>query len=420
VRHAPAKTAAKPFDLSASTSGVSCAPAICTIMIKRLLVQIVIGVVLFLVIDVLVLVTGLAGARERADAANRTYRVRHDVVHHSLAPSFSGQGRWGGMVYAVHTNDLGFLDAQVRQVPKQAGKPRVVVVGDSFGESIGFGWNESFVGRFAAARGDIDVLNASVSSYSPIVYYRKVKWLLDQGYKVDHVVVSMDISDIQDEAQYVMDGDKVVIRQPRPGEPAAAQPEQGRLAQMLLNLPLTSIAYFTAKSTLQKVRGYDSVFNRCRSAWTYDGNSLATDAHYRDTAEGQLQEFATCERGTGPRIASGEKGNIDRAVARAVHWMSELHELLRAQGIALSVMVYPWPAQLHHDDRDSRQVRIWRDWCAGRCAHFVDTFPDFFAVKAAQPQTWYRDLYIPGDVHFNARGNQMLADKLHAVIAVGR
>ena len=48
-----------------------------------------------------------------------------------------------------------------------------------------------------------EVLNAGVGSYSPIIYWRKIKYLIeDVGLRFDEVVVYIDISDAQDEASY--------------------------------------------------------------------------------------------------------------------------------------------------------------------------------------------------------------------------
>jgi len=63
---------------------------------------------------------------------------------------------------------------------------------------------------------------------------------------------------------------------------------------------------------------------------------------------------------------------------------------------------------------DSWQVRIWRDWCEGKCKRFVSAFPAFFAVKdqcpRSQPGYWYLSRFIFGDFHYNAAGNALVAD----------
>src|SRR6185295_4608588 len=48
----------------------------------------------------------------------------------------------------------------------------------------------------------VDFLNAGVVSYSPTLYYRKVKHLIESGLQFDEVVVLPDLSDVQDEALF--------------------------------------------------------------------------------------------------------------------------------------------------------------------------------------------------------------------------
>ena len=69
-----------------------------------------------------------------------------------------------------------------------------------------------------------------------------------------------------------------------------------------------------------------------------------------------------------------------------------------------------------HDQIDSRQVRIWRDWCEGKCKRFVSLFPAFFAAKNECPWTqrgcWYLSLFLFGDHHYNTAGNTLIADEV--------
>src|SRR5262249_42014195 len=106
--------------------------------------------------------------------------------------------------YHLVTNSLGFKDAAVRNVPLTTATRRVVVIGDSFTEGLGVPFEETFAGLLAEAgqrRAEkTEFLNAAVASYSPTIYYRKVKLLLDSGLKFDEVLVLPDLSDVQDEA----------------------------------------------------------------------------------------------------------------------------------------------------------------------------------------------------------------------------
>ena len=94
--------------------------------------------------------------------------------------------------------------------------------------------------------------------------------------------------------------------------------------------------------------------------------------------------------------------------------MTLLWQELAKRNIPLSVVVYPYPAQVLHDTADSRQVRIWREWCEGKCKRFVSLFPAFLAVKdqcpTSQPGCWYLSHFVFGDMHYNATGNALVAD----------
>ncbi len=71
----------------------------------------------------------------------------------------------------------------------------------------------------------------------------------------------------------------------------------------------------------------------------------------------------------------------------------------------MTLVVHPWPDNVKEGDRDSLQVRHWRDWSAARGVRFVDGFAPFF--KEPVQATLHR-YYIEGDVHFTAAGNRLI------------
>ena len=79
-------------------------------------------------------------------------------------------------------------------------------MGDSFVEGLGLDYDETFVGLVDSMLREgeraIETLNAGVVSYSPKLYYLKLKGLVDSGLKIDQAIVFVDISDIQDEIVY--------------------------------------------------------------------------------------------------------------------------------------------------------------------------------------------------------------------------
>jgi hypothetical protein len=102
---------------------------------------------------------------------------------------------------------------------------------------------------------------------------------------------------------------------------------------------------------------------------------------------------------------------VDGGIERSLQNMRALADLLKARNIPLTIAVYPWAQQLAQQDRDSRQVSLWRDFCRGRCKAFIDLFPAFFAAADAD-KDWYEHLFILGDDHFSAAGNRFMFRQL--------
>ncbi len=151
-------------------------------------------------------------------------RYPHPVYHHALVPNFDGADLWGEEHYRFVTNSLGFRDARVRDVPLKSSTRRILLIGGSFTEGTGLAFEETFAGRLQAAgmaRSDkVEFLNAGVLSYSPSLYYKKVKFLIERGLRFDEVVVFSDVSDVYDEAThyFCQDDDPKYRKYCDPGE----------------------------------------------------------------------------------------------------------------------------------------------------------------------------------------------------------
>jgi hypothetical protein len=310
-------------------------------------------------------------------------RTPSELYHHDLRPSASVEDEvWGPRHSPYRTNSLGFRDRAVREVPLHADRPRIVFIGDSFTEGVGVTYESSFVGRVDAAlapRG-VEVLNAGVISYCPIIYYRKVKHLLeDVGLRFEALVVYIDIGDIEDEVTYKLDADGNV--RPRPArrvqELGADQRHGGR---GFFRFP--RLKRFLDRNSLLGSRAYVAV----ERLFPMEGNRAGLW-----TVDDRLFE------------AYGREG-LDTARED----MDRLRDLLRARGIPLTVAVYPWPDQVLHRDLHSKQVAFWSQWASANGAGFIDYFPRFIdGAPAGQVLDRY---FIPGDVHWNEEGHRLIAE----------
>jgi hypothetical protein len=326
----------------------------------------------------------------RGEETQRNPRIANAVYDHGFAAGFDGYDVWGELRYRLITNSLGFKDASARTVPLKSPSRRVLLIGDSFAEGIGMSFEDSFAGmlyRAGQQRGDkIEFLNAAVASYSPSIYYKKIKYLLDSGLQFDEVVLFSDTSDVTDEAtSYFCIDDDPKYRAHCTTEEGSAQPAATPKKPDFLTdrFAVTNRVRIAIKRSLQSLLG-----NRRRSintdhariGWTVPGLDVGN---------------------------SYQPLGVEGGIARSLQNMRALADLLAARNIPLTIVVYPWAQQLAQGDRDSRQVALWREFCAGRCKAFINLFPAFFAATEAD-RDWYERLFILGDDHYSAAGNRFL------------
>ena len=322
----------------------------------------------------------------------RSARVANPVYDHGLAANFEGYDVWGEARYPLFTNSLGFKDGWVREVPLKGSSRRILLMGDSFTEAIGMPYEDSFFGLLNRAgqqrEQKIEFLDAGVASYSPSIYYKKVKYLLDHGLQFDEVVLLSDSSDVEDEATSYFCIDDDPNYQKLCTTPPGTYPPAGPLKRNFFidHFVVTNRVRITLKRWIQSASG-----NR-RRAIEHDHDRIGWTTPNPDPAR---------YRPLG----------VEGGIARSLENMTKLSDLLASRGIPLTIVVYPWAQQIAQNDRDSRQVKLWRDFCPGRCKAFINLFPAFFAVADSQ-KDWYEGLYILGDDHFSAAGNRMLFDEL--------
>ena len=341
---------------------------------------------LFLIFDFAY--SALTMGEERA----RVARIYDPVYDHGFAPNFDGYDVWGELRYRLITNSFGFKDASTGEVPLKSDARRILLIGDSFAEGIGQPFETSFAGLLAqegAKRPDrVEFLNAGVASYSPSIYYKKIKHLLERGLKFDEVVLLSDSSDVEDEATsyFCIDDDpkyRSLCTTPADAVPPSSAPKRDVfIDHFVITNRLRILLKRWVQSRLgNRRRAIDSDHNRI--GWTTEN----------------------------PDPARYKPLGVDGGIARSLANMTKLSDLLASRGIPLTIVVYPWAQQIAQNDRDSRQVALWRNFCRTRCKAFIDLFPVYFAA-ADRDKDWYEHLYILGDDHFSAAGNKMMFEEL--------
>jgi hypothetical protein len=319
-------------------------------------------------------------ALAEADIGNRVV-YRPTPYHHALIPNRQQTRVWGNIIYPWKSDQYGFRTGTCAPGEADRNREAIFMIGDSFTEAQGLSYEDSFVGLMAcdAARQNKAVWNLGVASYSPTIYYRKIRAAAEKlGIKPREIFVFLDLSDIDDDANvYRIAPDGTVVTAANPG-PQKAQINFD-LGQFLLNNFTT--ARFLYDLYLTSSFSYSNSLGRDRARWTID--------------PGLLDSWGR----RGLEIAAG---NLEKVVAMCKEW-----------GCRMTLVVYPWPDNVMAHDQDSIQVSYWRDWAKRNEVRFIDGFAPFFRKPADDVMRKY---YIKGDVHFTAEGNRLIYEEVRKAI----
>jgi len=333
----------------------------------------------------------------------RSYRIRSPVYHHTLASNASSDcARWGPMTYRIRTNSLGFKDKAVRDVPLVSDKHRIVFMGDSFTEGVGYEYERTFVGLTdsALSQKGIEVLNAAVCGYSPIIYWRKTAHLIeDVGLHFDELVVFPDVSDAIDETRrFLNENGNVTEYSPKKLPTGDSQigltkdMEEGdrhilstglskKFKEWLRNNTIVSFSAFKLGHRLFNIARGDKGYaiNEQAAYWTIDDRS-------------------------DPPI--GEEG-----LPKIETYVDRLFELTKTHNIKLTVVVFPNPDQVYYADSNSVWVSFWKNWCQRHDVPLLDCFPLLVRSQAIREREQTLDrYYLPSDFHFNENGARLIAN----------
>jgi lysophospholipase L1-like esterase len=326
------------------------------------------------------------------------YRIRSDKFHHDLVKNRVVNERWGAINYSFFTNSLGFKDSEIREVPLQVNKTRILFIGDSFTEGSGFSYQDTFVGKIAThyKQKNIDVLNAGVASYAPEVYFRKVRYLVeDIGLKFNHVVVFIDVSDIHDEiALYKLDKNQNLVvpekERSRNIDQFGHWLRDNSSSARLFTLIRDNLS-FLKKNIKRRLKTAKLLKKSYWDVTTAEMTVNAIVPHF--ASEWSYKDSAW--KGTGK---AGRK--------KAVLNMNRLFHFLKSKNIRLTIAVYPWPDQLINDPKAPKHREFWGTWAKNKNISMVDLFPLFTKDNPYEVLNHY---FLRNDVHWNRAGHNLVA-----------
>jgi hypothetical protein len=317
-----------------------------------------------------------------------SFRTADPYFHHSLLPNREAKNIWGDRIFPVHTNSLGFKDQSCREIALTTEKKRIVFIGDSFTESMGMTWEESFAGIIANQLPDTEILNAGVVSYSPKLYYLKIKYLIENvKLKFDELYVFIDNSDPLNELTYEYF---------KPYEDKFLKKAGYRMKRYLFS---HSYLYYSIAAKIMESR---------KSPVTARWNPQSGAAVLDELSVEENDFIAAMLNWSYTPLLYEKWGR--RGLQLAGENMQQLSDLCKQNNIRMTVVIYPWPPVIEQQNLNDVQVGFWKTFCEKNSLPFIDLYPEF--ITGEEPAKIIQRLFIPGDVHWNKEGNRLVAEKI--------
>jgi hypothetical protein len=333
-----------------------------------------------------------------------SFRAPHYYYHHGLQPMQDTWAAWGSSLYRVRTNSLGMVDSAMYEVPQVSSKPRILILGDSHSEGVGVPYEKTFSGLLARRLGkSFEVLNASCISYSPRIEYLKARYLLEQGLKVNHIFVLIDISDMQNELVY---------------EKFAPEERSWR-----------NEAWFSAKFFLKTHSSVfyliNSIVEKRRTNEFLEKARFFNEPGVIGTPANALELYASFFRGFDDEVllsnpqfhGVGEwyysetfRKLAERGIQLGQENLLRLKQLCDEHNIGLTISVHPWHYQILKRDDEDYYVQAWKTFAERNGIGFVNLFPLF--INSQNPAITTKMFFIKDDNHWNEFGHALVASRL--------
>jgi len=331
------------------------------------------------------------------------FRTLNPVYHHGLLPNQKGLAAWGPLVYPFSTNSLGFRDASSRDINLETDKKRILILGDSHTEAVGINFEDSFFSRLSvsAQRKNIDLLNGAVVSYSPKIYYLRVKDLLEEVHlSFQELWVFLDLSDLQNELAYEAFS---------PGKETGWWKLGNRFKKFMA---AHSFIYSTISSGIDKRRIGD--FSETMKSFDEKSQRYKPDnileiyyTFFKDFNDKELIR-SPAFHGVGKWYYDSTTIKLaERGINLGKQNMKLLSDLCRQNNILLKISVHPWQVQVSKQDTLDYYVRNWKDFCAEERIEFINLFPLF--IDGENPEIANKKYYIPNDNHWSEAGHEKVA-----------
>ncbi len=330
------------------------------------------------------------------------WRVSSSIYHHDILPNTDQIEVWGGKIkQRLITNSIGFRDKEVRKIEKvNIQQKRILLIGDSFIEGSGLNFEYTLAGQLQRNLGnDFEVLNSAVGSYSPSIYYKKIKYYIEEGYKFDQALVFLDVSDIYDEMFIKFNEQGDILTYEKTKERPIYKTLFYSIGRLLRDNSTIFRFFNILSDRTELIKNYIKLKIKA-------SKELKKDFFKTKRDDVMFYRMTHIDRGFWT-FNDNKFNEVQQGLSQSEKYLIKLFELLKENYVNSTLIVYPWPTQIFYGD-EYHEV-YWKNFSEKNEINFISLYDEF---KKENKRDFIFNNFIYGDIHWNLDGTTIVKDKL--------
>ena len=234
-----------------------------------------------------------------------------------------------------------------------------------------------------------------MGSYSPSIYYKKINFYLDQGYKFDQALVFLDLSDIYDELFIKFNENKEIMTFTETKKQNIFKKIFYQIGNFLRENTVIFRFLYIASDKTEIVKNYIKL--KIKASKTFDKTFFETK---RDDV--MFYRMTHIDRGywTFDQKTFNE---IELGLKQSEKYLKKLFNLLNKNNIPSTLIIYPWPTQILYGDKFHQNY--WLNFSNENNINFLSLYEVF---KSNDNRKFILKNFIYGDIHWNKKGTELI------------
>lgn len=304
--------------------------------------------------------------------------------------------------YKVFTDKDGFRYSNKNE--KFSTNSKIIFLGDSFTYGFGVNYEDSIPGIISQKINyKKEILNFGVPGFSPSINYSNLKEYLNNNPEIviSKVFYILDLTDVHDESNRWNDVEGY-------------------------NFPI--ILDESVKKEIKKTFDYKNKFRVTRFISYYINNNLRNfkknikrliekeediNINLKGTYWGSFTHTNKEKLLNDPEFRNLWKNDYLIGLKKIENKMKDISKLLKAKDAEFYITIHPWRETLELGQQEFDWEKFAINLCViSECKKVINFFDDVRELKKNNPN-WKSLIYFKQDLHFNALGNNLYAEKIY-------